>query len=122
VRTEVFSRKSISVLSYSWIQYLAVRGHFILATTRQNSLVEAKWRKEQGIEIEVLYLPPYSPNLNLVERLWKYAKKKILGVYYDELWKFKSAVKNFFENTVKDKAYNMELKQFIGTAFQVLSS
>jgi len=81
-----------------------------------------KWKKEQGIEIEVLYLPPYSPNLNLIERLWKYAKKKILGVYYDELWKFKSAVKNFFDNTVKDEAYKMELKQFIGTTFQVISS
>ena len=81
-----------------------------------------KWKREKRIEIEVLYLPPYSPNLNLIERLWKYAKKKILGVYYDELWKFKSAVKNFFENTVKDKAYKMELKQFIGTTFQVISS
>ncbi|HPZ40610.1 MAG TPA: IS630 family transposase [Candidatus Atribacteria bacterium] len=81
-----------------------------------------KWKREKRMEIEVLYLPPYSPNLNLIERLWKYAKKKILGVYYDELWKFKSAVKNFFENTVKDKAYKMELKQFIGTAFQVISS
>jgi predicted glycosyltransferase len=40
LRTEVFSRKSISVLSYSWTQYLAVRGYFILATARQNSLVE----------------------------------------------------------------------------------
>jgi len=40
VRTEVFSRKSISVLSYSWTQYLAVRGHFILVIARQNSLVE----------------------------------------------------------------------------------
>ncbi|MGC8819472.1 MAG: transposase, partial [Athalassotoga sp.] len=23
---------------------------------------------------EVIYLPAYSPNLNLIERLWKYSK------------------------------------------------
>ncbi|MGC8819439.1 MAG: IS630 family transposase, partial [Athalassotoga sp.] len=30
--------------------------------------------KEKGIKIEVIYLPAYSPNLNLIERLWKYSK------------------------------------------------
>ena len=28
-------------------------------------------------------LPPYSPNLNLIERLWRYAKNEILQVYYE---------------------------------------
>jgi transposase len=29
------------------------------------------------LNIELLFLPPYSPNLNLIERLWKFVKKKI---------------------------------------------
>ena len=29
--------------------------------------------------IELLYLPSYSPNLNLIERLWKFVKKECLG-------------------------------------------
>ncbi len=29
--------------------------------------------------IELLFLPPYSPNLNLIERLWKFVKKEVLG-------------------------------------------
>ena len=28
------------------------------------------------LNIELLYLPTYSPNLNLIERLWKFVKKK----------------------------------------------
>jgi transposase len=29
--------------------------------------------------IELLFLPGYSPNLNLIERLWKFVKKECLG-------------------------------------------
>ena len=29
-------------------------------------------------EIEIVYLPAYSPNLNLIERLWKWLRKKCL--------------------------------------------
>lgn len=30
------------------------------------------------LHIELLFLPSYSPNLNLIERLWKFVKKKAL--------------------------------------------
>jgi len=32
--------------------------------------------------IELLYLPAYSPNLNLIERLWKFVKKQCLYSKY----------------------------------------
>ena len=31
-----------------------------------------------SLNIELLYIPPYSPNLNLIERLWKFVNKKCL--------------------------------------------
>lgn len=38
------------------------------------------------LNIELLFLPTYSPNLNLIERLWKFVKKKCLrGQYYEKL-------------------------------------
>ena len=29
------------------------------------------------LDIELLYLPAYSPNLNIIERLWKFVKKSV---------------------------------------------
>jgi len=35
----------------------------------------------QSLGIELLFLPPYSPNLNLIERVWKFVKKESLASY-----------------------------------------
>lgn len=40
----------------------------------------------KGSTITLVFLPPYSPHLNLIERYWKFFKKKILyGIYYETL-------------------------------------
>ncbi|MDI6793429.1 MAG: IS630 family transposase, partial [bacterium] len=45
------------------------------------------------LNIELLYLPSYSPNLNLIERLWKFVKKQCLySKYYSEFVSFKAAI------------------------------
>ena len=36
----------------------------------------------QGLGVELLYLPPYSPNLHLIERLWRFVKKECLRAVY----------------------------------------
>jgi transposase len=47
--------------------------------------------KELGIDL--LFLPPYSPNLNLIERLWKFVKKHALNSkYYSTFGEFKKAI------------------------------
>ena len=46
-----------------------------------------------ALEIELLFLPPYSPNLNLIERLWKFVKKESLATqYYASFEAFKEAI------------------------------
>lgn len=77
-------------------------------------LVE-KIAKELGIKL--LFLPPYSPNLNIIERLWKFTKKKILyAKYYETADKFHNAITGFFE-TINQK-YNPELKNLLTLKFQ----
>jgi len=45
--------------------------------------------------IELLFLPPYSPNLNLIERLWKFVKKQCLySRYYEKFADFKQAIQD----------------------------
>lgn len=46
-----------------------------------------------ALKIELLFLPPYSPNLNLIERLWKFVKKECLyAEYYATFSAFKEAI------------------------------
>jgi transposase len=42
-------------------------------------------------------LPAYSPNLNVIERLWKWMKKKVTAtVYYSTFEAFKKAILDHF--------------------------
>ncbi|MEM8629461.1 MAG: IS630 family transposase, partial [Chlamydiota bacterium] len=48
--------------------------------------------------IELRFLPPYSPNLNPIERLWKFMNEKVLwNKYYEKFSAFKHAVMGFLE-------------------------
>ena len=47
----------------------------------------------KSLNIELLFLPSYSPNLNLIERLWKFTKKMVLyGRHYDTFAAFCGAI------------------------------
>ena len=53
-------------------------------------------------KIEIYYLPPYSPNLNPIERLWKVLReKKTYNRCYEKFIDFKSAIRKFFEDIPK---------------------
>ena len=46
-----------------------------------------------ALDIELLFLPAYSPNLNLIERVWKLVKKRCLtNKYYDCFARFRNAI------------------------------
>lgn len=68
--------------------------------------------------IEFRFLPPYSPNLNLIERLWKFMRKKVIhDKYYEKFKEFREALMGFSEGLVNRRA---EVKQFIGTKMHLL--
>jgi transposase len=47
----------------------------------------------QALGVELLYLPGYSPNLNLIERLWRLIKREALyGRYHATFADFKGAI------------------------------
>ena len=49
--------------------------------------------------IKQVFLPPYAPNLNPIERLWKLFKKTTLyNQYYESFCDFRSACESFFHN------------------------
>jgi len=72
----------------------------------------------ENSKIELIFLPPYSPNLNLIERFWKFFKKQVLyDSYYETFRKFKEACVEFFQNS---KAYSAQLRSLLTENFQII--
>lgn len=75
--------------------------------------------EKPGCRIKLIYLPAYSPNLNFIERLWKYMKKYIIGVKYREKFKqFENDIHYFFDNIGQ---HEEKLRQFIGTELHLVN-
>ena len=52
--------------------------------------------KELGIEL--LFLPSYSPNLNLIERLWRFVKREAAyGKYHPTFAEFRAAIEDVLD-------------------------
>ena len=91
----------------------------ILDNVRYQHAASVKQRAEQ-LGIELLYLPPYSPNLNLIERFWKFLKKKVLrNRYYARFEQFVAAIEQFLGNV---SAYASELKSLMTENFHLFSA
>jgi transposase len=53
----------------------------------------------QTSKIKMHFLPPYSPNLNPIERLWKFLYEHVLyNKYYEKFTDFREAVLGFLQN------------------------
>lgn len=73
--------------------------------------------KAKSLNIQIIFLPPYSPILNLIERLWKFVKKKALyNQYYPKYALFCSAIMNCLEKT--GSSYKEELDTLLAPNFQ----
>ena len=64
----------------------------VLDNTRYQKCLSVT-EKATALNIELLYLPPYSPNLNLIERLWRFIKKQVLySNHYEKFKVFKEGI------------------------------
>ena len=71
----------------------------------------------EGTKIKLIFLPSYSPNLNLIERYWKFFKKKVLNNrYYETFGEFELACQDFFR---KRKKYFQELQTLLAENFHI---
>jgi transposase len=71
----------------------------------------------QNTVIKLIHLPTYSPNLNLIERLWKYTRREVINAtYYEKFKEFSFGIKSFFDNIEQHKD---NLAQFIGRKFRL---
>ena len=65
--------------------------------------------KAAELNIELLFLPTYSPNLNLIERLWRFVKKDCLySKHYKTANEFELAIVNCLESINTTKKHKLE--------------
>lgn len=71
----------------------------------------------EQLEIELQYLPSYSPNLNLIERFWKLVKKKCLySKHYSDYATFREAILNCIRHAHRN--HKTELQSLLTLNFQ----
>jgi transposase len=82
-----------------------------------HALIVRRWRLHHP-RFKFLFLPPYSPNLNLIERLWRFFHQQVTWNHYFETFEeFKSTTLTFFKNL---KLYEKELSTLLTDNFQLL--
>jgi len=122
---EVSIIESATVDDDSTIQLLEIlEKKYALAATIFVILDNAKYHYSKKVrkflersKIQLVFLPSYSPNLNLIERLWKFFKKKVLyNTYYEKIDDFRQACIKFFRNI---NSYWNELNSIMGGGFEL---
>jgi transposase len=72
--------------------------------------------------IHLVFLPPYSPNLNLIERVWRYIKKDVLGThYFDCAKKFHEAIETSLFEINHNHNRMADMKTLITPRFQTFA-
>jgi transposase len=74
-----------------------------------------------SLGIELLFLPSYSPNLNLIERLWKFVKKEALNSRrHATFTEFQATINDCLNRTATD--YREELDTLLSHNFQTFGN
>jgi transposase len=70
--------------------------------------------------IDLQFLPPYAPNLNLIERFWKFFKREVLyNRYYERFEDDRAACKQFFAELDQ---YTDQLRSLLADSFEIVRS
>jgi transposase len=71
----------------------------------------------ERLRIELQFLPPYSPNLNLIERFWKFVKKQCLySKHYPDYAAFRGAILDCIKHA--PRKHKAELRTLLAPNFQ----
>lgn len=97
-------------------EYKGLPVHLVLDNARyQKCAAVQELAKKLGISLE--YIPPYSPNLNLIERVWKFVKGEISSKYYDDFDAFKQKINSIISSM--DGENKPKINRLIGKGVQL---
>jgi transposase len=74
----------------------------------------------RSLGIELLFLPSYSPNLNLIERVWRFVRKRSLNsIYYESFEQFHTAIDNCLDKLATE--YKEDVAALLVHKFQTFT-
>ena len=77
----------------------------------------------EELKIELVFLPSYSPNLNIIERLWKLVKSEVCAAkYYKNKLDFENAILDFVEELNTNKKLKPILRSTLSCNFQLFEN
>ena len=97
-------------------EYAGKKIHVVLDNVRYQKC-EVVTTLAHDLKINLVYLPPYSPNLNLIERLWKFTKGKLRVKYYSDFATFKDTIDSIIDNT--EKVFKEQISSLIAEKVQL---
>ena len=98
-------------------QYEGKVVHIVLDNARYQKCRDVCALSEE-LGLDLVYLPPYSPNLNLIERLWKFVKGELRSRYYDSFPEFRERIDAIISSlSERNKA---AVSKLIGKRVQIL--
>ena len=101
------------------VEYKGKAVHIVLDNARyQKCKVVMELANE--LHITLHFMPPYSPNLNLIERLWKHVKSRLRSKYYNLFDAFKESIDSIINDT--DKGSKALVDVLIGESVQIFDS
>lgn len=126
---DVIHRKDDTINADSTVELLkAIEEKYSAMTTIYIICDNAKYYKSRIVQgyletskVKFIHLPSYSPNLNLIERLWKLFKKKVLyNKYYETKKEFELAIDYFFTDGIQK--YKNEIKSLLVEKFHLIQA
>ena len=72
------------------------------------------------LAINLVFIPPYSSNLNVIERLWKLTKGKLRVKYYSDFTTFKDTIDSIINGT--DNVFKDQVSRLIGEKIQLFDN
>ncbi|MCP3681019.1 MAG: IS630 family transposase, partial [Gammaproteobacteria bacterium] len=124
---EVFVRNYKTINAETVIEFFKELESFYSNKAEIYAIVDnAKYYKNTHVQayiktsrIKMIFLPTYSPNLNLIERFWKLLKKQVINnSYYEHFRDFQSAVLDFCNKSSPE--HRALIRQSVGTKLHLL--
>lgn len=117
---QINAQSTIALIKQILVLHVIGMIYLIADNARYYRSREVEQFLKENPRVKMIFLPPYSPNLNLIERLWLFFKKKRLwNKYYEKFDDFKNESMSFFENI---HLFKNELKSLMTDNFHILNT